>query len=157
MYNRILVPLDGSKLSESVLPHVRELAKGRLVNEVILLRICETPPIRADYPSNMPEGWDQHFDRLTELARRQCTIYLDDVEKTLRAEGINVTTDSSLGDPAKEIVDYASRNEIDLIVMASHGRTGVSRWAVGSVAERVFRATCVPVLMVRAPGCELGI
>lgn len=61
-------------------------------------------------------------------------------------------TDSRLGDPAGEIVDYASKNGVDLIVMASHGRTGVARWALGSVAERVFRATCVPVLMVRAPG-----
>lgn len=156
MYNKILVPLDGSKLAECVVPHVLELARGCHVGEVILLRICEPPSIRADYPSSLPEGWEQHVERLTEGARRQCRIYLDDVEKRLKAEGIAVKTASGLGDPSEEIVGYAARNGVDLIVMASHGRRGIGQWAFGSVAERVFRATCVPVLMVRATGCPVG-
>ncbi|MDO8472676.1 MAG: universal stress protein, partial [Dehalococcoidia bacterium] len=156
MYDKILVPLDGSELAECALPHVLELAKGCHVGEVILLRICEPPTIRADYPSSLPEGWERHVERLTEGARGQCGLYLDDVQKRLEAEGISVKTVSGLGDPSEEIVGYASRNNVDLIVMTSHGRRGVKHWAMGSVAERVFRATCVPVLMVRAPGCPVG-
>lgn len=157
MYQKMLVPLDGSRLAEAVLPHVMELAKGCHVPEIVILRVCEPPAIRADYPSDLPEDWDEHFEQLTELARKQCRIFLDDVEKRMKADGLKVKTDSRLGDPAEEIVDYASKNGIDLIVMASHGRTGLSKWALGSVAERVFRATCVPIFMVRAPGCPTGL
>lgn len=157
MYRKMLVPLDGSDLSESVLPHVKEIAAGCHVPEVVLLRVCEPPAIRADYPSDRPEGWDEHFSGLTELARRQCGLYLDDMRKRLSAEGLPVKADSRLGDPAEEIVSYAEKNGIDLIVMASRGRSGVSRWAVGSVAEKVFRATCVPVLMVRSKGCPVVV
>lgn len=59
--------------------------------------------------------------------------------------------------PAEEITSFAEREGADLVLIASHGRSGLSRWAHGSVADRVFRATCVPVLMVRAPGCLPGI
>ena len=62
-----------------------------------------------------------------------------------------------IGRAADRLVDFSEKNDIDLIVMASHGRSGVSRWAYGSVADKVFRASCVPVLMVRAPGCISGI
>lgn len=58
------------------------------------------------------------------------------------------------GKPASMLADYATQNAVDLIVIASHGRSGVSRWVMGSVAERIMRTSCVPVMMVRAPGCE---
>ena len=58
------------------------------------------------------------------------------------------------GNPANMLADYATKNGVDLIVIASHGRSGVNRWVMGSVAERIVRTSCVPVLMVRAPGCE---
>ena len=157
MYEKMLVPLDGSKLSECVLPHVEELAKGCHVAEIVLLRVCEPPTVPADYPASLPENWDDHVSSMNKFTRQQCSLYLDEMESKLKARGFNVKTSSRLGDPAEEIVDYASKNGIDLIVMASHGRTGVARWALGSVAERVFRATCVPLLMVRAPGCVAGL
>jgi len=157
MYGKMLVPLDGSKLSECVLPHVEELARGCHVAEIVLLRVCEPPTVPADYPASLPENWDDHVSSMNKFARQQCSLYLDEMESKLKARGFSVKTDSRLGDPAEEIVDYASKNGVDLIVMASHGRTGVARWALGSVAERVFRATCVPVLMVRAPGCVAGL
>jgi len=95
-------------------------------------------------------------ERMTTNAQQQCNIYLDDVEKQLRDKGFNVRIDSRLGKPAEEIADYASKNKVDLIVMASHGRSGVNRWAYGSVADKVLRSTCVPVLLVKAPGCVVG-
>ena len=156
MYKRILVPLDGSKLAECVLPHVENIATGCSVGEVIILRVCESPSILADYPEGKGKSWEKHVERMTTNAQKQCNIYLDDVEKQLRDKGFNVRTDSCLGKPAEQIVDYASKNEIDLIVMASHGRSGVNRWAYGSVADKVLRSTCVPVLLVKAPGCVVG-
>jgi len=157
MYGKMLVPLDGSKLSECVLPHVEELARGCHVAEIVLLRVCEPPTVPADYPASLPENWDDHVSSMNKFTRQQCSLYLDEMESKLKARGFSVKTSSRLGDPAEEIVDYASKNGIDLIVMASHGRTGVARWALGSIAERVFRATCVPLLMVRAPGCVAGL
>ena len=58
------------------------------------------------------------------------------------------------GRVAESLVDYAEKNDIDMIVIASHGRSGVSRWVMGSVAEKMVRSSCVPVLMVKAPVCE---
>jgi len=157
MYDRILVPLDGSKLAECVLPHVEKIAKDCKVKEVILLRVCESPSILSDYPASMPLSWEEHVDQITTHAQQQCSLYLGNAEKQLRDLGLNVRSDSRFGNAADEIVDYAAKNEVDLIIMASHGRSGLTRWAYGSVADKVFRSTCTPILMVRAPGCVPGI
>jgi nucleotide-binding universal stress UspA family protein len=156
MYERILVPLDGSELAESVLPHVETIARGCSVVEIILLRVCEAPSILADYPEGKDKSWEKHVGRMTTNAQQQCNIYLGDIEKQLRDQGFNVRTESCLGKPAEEIVNYATKNKVDLIIMASHGRAGVSRWAYGSVADKVLRASCVPVLLVKVPGCVTG-
>ena len=158
MYDKILVPLDGSKLAECVLPHVEELAKDCKPKEIILFRVCESMSVLSDYPASMPESFEEHVDKMTVYSHQQCGLYLKDVEKQLKSAGItNVKLESRLGDPAAEIADYASKNEVDLIVMASHGRSGPSRWAYGSVADKVFRSTCVPVLMIKGPGCVVGV
>ncbi len=156
MYKKILVPLDGSKLAECVLPHVEELAESGMVKEIILLRVCESPSILADYPESKNKTWEKHVERITSNAQQQCSLYIEDVEKDLEDKGFKVKAESSLGKPAEEIVKYANKNKIDLIVMASHGRSGVSRWAYGSVAEKVLRASCIPVLLVKVPGCVVG-
>lgn len=157
MYDRILVPLDGSKLAECVIPHVVEIAKDCGAKEVILFRVCESPSILADYPASMPVSWEEHAAQMTVHAQQQCSIYLGDVEKQLRDLGLQVRTESRLGNAADEIVDFAANNAVDLIIMASHGRSGLARWAYGSVADKVFRFTCVPLLIIRAPGCVPGI
>ena len=157
MYKKILVPLDGSKLSECVLPHVEKLAESGVAKEIILLRVCDSPSIIADYPEGKGKTWEKHVERMTANAQQSCSLYIEDVEKDLKDKGFKVKTESSLGKPAEEIVNYANKNKVDLIVMASHGRSGVSRWAYGSVADKVLRSTCVPVLLVKAPGCVAGI
>ena len=156
MYEKILVPLDGSKLAESVLPHVETIARGCNVVEIVLLRVCDTPSILADYPEGDSRNWDKHVARMTTNAEQQCNIYLGDLEKQLKDKGFNVRIESRLGKPAEEIVDYAAKNGIDLIIMASHGRSGISRWAYGSEADKVLRSSCVPVLLVKVPGCVTG-
>ena len=156
MYKKILVPLDGSKLAECVLPHVEKLAESGVAKEIILLRVCESPSIIADYPESKNKTWEKHVERMTANAQQSCSLYIEDVEKDLKDKGFKVKTESSLGKPAEEIVNYANKNKVDLIVMASHGRSGVNRWAYGSVADKVLRSTCVPVLLVKAPGCVVG-
>jgi len=156
MYERILVPLDGSELAESVLPHVETIARGCSVVEIILLRVCEAPSILADYPEGSNRNWEKHVERMTTNAQQQCNVYLGDVEKQLRDRGFNVMIESRLGKPAEEIINYANQNKVDLIIMASHGRAGVSRWAYGSEADKVLRSSCVPVLLVKVPGCVTG-
>lgn len=158
MYDRILVPLDGSKLAECVFPHIERIARDCKVKEIILFRVCESPTVPSDYPASMPSSWEEHVNKVTDHSQQQCSLYLKDAEKQLIKSGVkNISLEAVLGDPATEIADYASKNEIDLIIMASHGRSGPSRWAYGSVADKVFRATCVPILMIRGPGCVLSL
>ena len=157
MYKKILVPLDGSKLAECALPHVEELAKGCDTEEVILVSVTErVQGYRALEEPSQPLGQrlvPEAFGKKEKQAQR----YLDRIAKTMEAKGINVGTEVLLWKPAEAIVGYAKQFGCDLIVMASHGRSGPSRWAYGSVADKVLRASCIPVLMVRAPGCIPGI
>ena len=157
MYKKILVPLDGSKLAECALPHVEELAKGCGTGEVILVSVTErVQGYRAFEDPGQPLG-QQLAPEAFGKKEKQAQRYLGRIAKAMEAKGIKVDTEVLLGDPAEEIVIYAKHPGCDLIVISSHGRSGPSRWAHGSVADRVFRASCVPVLMVRAPGCITGI
>jgi len=164
MYKKVVVPLDGSKLAECVLPHLESIAKGCHTEEVILVTVTErivgastvkypTAP-QASVPAPEPVV---RVPLAVGKKQKQGERYLERIAKQLKQGNIKVRTEVLLGDPADEITNYADNNNADLILMASHGRSGISRWTHGSVAERVFRATCVPVLMVRAPGCLSGL
>jgi nucleotide-binding universal stress UspA family protein len=152
MYKKILVPLDGSKLAECALPHVEELAKGCGTEEVILVSVTErVQGYRVfDDPSQL-QGQRLILEAVGKK-QEQAQRYLVRIAKKLGAKGIKVGTEVLLGDPAEEVVIYAQHPGCDIIVMSSHGRSGISRWTHGSVADKVFRGSPVPVLMVRAPG-----
>lgn len=168
MYKKVLVPLDGSKLAECALPHAEELAKGCKTEEVILVSVTErVQGYRAVEGSTEPVvlsggGWmgssQPLGQRLVPEAfgkkEKQAQRYLDRIAKKMAAKGIKVSTDVLLWKPAEAIVGYAKQYGCDLIVMASHGRSGPSRWAHGSVADKVLRSSGIPVLLIRAPGCE---
>ena len=144
----MLVPLDGSKLAETVLPHVEALAKqrGTELVDVVLLAICEPGVLPPDYPH--AEGvinWDEHV-AIVKGAKVQ---YLNGVEKRLTDAGLNVRSEVLMGDAANEIVDYATSSPFNLIVMSTHGRSGVSRWVFGSVTEKVLQGVSNPILLVR--------
>ena len=156
LFEKILVPLDGSALAECVLPYVEKLAQGCEMKEITLLSICEGPVIRADYPSDISPDWDKHVKELTEYTEKQCGLYLDKIQKELLSVGVPVKTATFIGRPETDIAEYAKKNNMDMIVMASHGRSGISRIAYGSITERVFRNACVPILIIRAPGCVPG-
>lgn len=157
MYQKILVPLDGSKLAECVIPHVEEFATHCGTNEVVLVSVTERVQGYRPTPDYSQPVGERLIPEAVGRKEKQAQRYLSRVAKGLEAKGLKVQTEVLLGNPAQEITLYAEYRGCDLIVMASHGRSGPSRWAHGSVADKVFRASCVPVLMVRAPGCIPGI
>jgi nucleotide-binding universal stress UspA family protein len=138
MYSRILVPLDGSELAQVALPHAVHLA-ALFQAELILLRVAYAPA----YPGSDPVT-AQH------AVVAESDIYLKAVATSLSAQGFTLHTSVRYGNAAEEIIAFASQESVALIVMATHGRSGVGRWLLGSTAERVLRGTTVPILLVRA-------
>jgi nucleotide-binding universal stress UspA family protein len=133
-FKRILVPLDGSKRSEEILPYVRELA-DLYGSEVILQTIVEIPPV-AEYPEPL-------IVTSSDEARARLEAYRQ------RFEGIRVSEIVELGTPASTILERADVEKPDLIALTTHGRTGAARWAYGSVAEHVLRHAPCPLLVQR--------
>ena len=141
---RILVPLDGSPVAEQVLPIASSVAKA-LGAELVLFRvpaISTSTYLAGD--SYVP------LDHLIETANQDTEKYLQRTAEGVRGQGIQVSTAIQVGGVANAIIDYAEANRIDLIAMCTHGRTGLARWALGSVADRVLRAGRIPLLLVRA-------
>jgi nucleotide-binding universal stress UspA family protein len=164
MYSKIIIPLDGSKLAECILPHVEAITKGCGTEEVILITVTElitasSGVTKLAQPPEMMLALQPVLKVPIAVGKKQQQgqRYLSRVARHLQKKGIPVRTEVLLGKPAEEIVNFAENNGADLIMMASHGRSGPSRWAFGSVADKVFRSSCIPILMVRAPGCVPGI
>jgi nucleotide-binding universal stress UspA family protein len=167
MYNRILVPLDGSKLAECALPHVEQLARGYGTEEVILVSVTEqvqartrAPEAQELYHSSGSPAYQSMRSEVTVTfgkKQREARRYLDRIAKKLETKEIKVRTEVLLWPPAEAIASYAEHSSADIIVMSTHGRSGPSRWAYGSVADKVLKSSRVPVLLIRAPGCVPGV
>jgi nucleotide-binding universal stress UspA family protein len=142
--HRLLVGLDGSPLAETILGAAAGLA-ARLHAEVTLLHVIPVPE-RPAVPD--PEA---ALDRMLAEETRRARRYLEDVARRLARDGLAVRTVVAAGEPAAEIVRYAEQARIDLIALATHGRTGVGRWLHGSVAEAVLHTATVPLLLLRPP------
>ena len=155
MYKKILVPLDGSELAECVLPHVQSIAKGCGVQSVVFIRAVE--------PFHVPSGGegggfrDEDIKRINSDNKADAERYLSQVSSEAKYDGVKVRWEVISGKPAESIAEYATKNAVDLIIIATHGRSGVSRWVWGSVADRLLHSARAAVLMVRAPGCVPGI
>ena len=155
MYQKIMVPLDGSKLAECVLPHVETVAKGCESPEVLLVQAVE--PIAIPYGREMATIASMEQLKAFEAHHRaDAEKYLKETVARLSQAGIKARADVITGKAAEALVDFANKNDVDLLVIATHGRSGISRWVWGSVADRLLRSICVPVFMVRAPGCGLN-
>ncbi|MFC2018349.1 universal stress protein [Chloroflexota bacterium] len=151
MYQKILVPLDGSDFSEAALEHVKAIAMGCKVPEVILLMVVEPYHqvyISEDYWPTMTD------DAIAAQAKAQSSAkdYVSRLAKRLKKERLPVQTAIVSGSPDSEILDYANKNQVDLIIMSTHGRSGISRWVFGSVTDRVIRNSAIPVLVASPPG-----
>jgi nucleotide-binding universal stress UspA family protein len=146
-YKRILVPLDGSELSRQALPHAEALAR-QAEAQLILLRVVPYLSMDLATVDGLPLDWN-------DLDKRQRTM-VDEAMQGLQAlagklkfHHVMAGAIVEVGEAAEKIIDYARTHAIDLIVMSTHGRTGVQRWLMGSVASKVAAAASCPVLLVR--------
>ena len=151
MYKKIMVALDGSRLAECVLPHLETVIKGSESPEVIVVRAAE--------PLSIPYGLEvtklTSLEQLKEFETHQkadAEKYLKEIVARLSKTGANIKAQIVYGKAAEVLSEYANKNDIDLVIVATHGRSGVSRWVWGSVADRLIRSVRAPVLVVRAPG-----
>lgn len=151
MYKKILVTLDGSPFSECSLPHMKAIALGCKVPEVVLLRVV-TP--LSDAGVFMAGIKADPVVQVETSKENEATDYISKMVQKLKKEGIVARGDIINGNADQAILDYAERNQFDLIIMSTHGRSGVSRWTIGSVADRVLRHSKIPVLQVTPLGCR---
>jgi len=143
-HKRVLVALDGSTSSEAMLRFVLEIA-APLDMTVLLLRVVEplTPGMAPDVYMGPLED--------VEGRRRDAEEYLAPIAAALRARGVDTAWTVRRGRPEDEILAAAEESAVDMIAMATHGRTGVGRLLFGSVAEAVLRRAAVPVFLMRQP------
>jgi nucleotide-binding universal stress UspA family protein len=151
MYKKIMVPLDGSKLAECVLPHVETIANGCSVVEVVFVRAFELFYRLSGFTEVTYS--DAGINKINLARRNAAKDYLNKVMSQGKYGAAILKSEVIAGKIAESLAEYATKNKVDLIVIATHGSSGVSRWVWGSVADRILRSACVPVLMVRAPGC----
>jgi nucleotide-binding universal stress UspA family protein len=140
---KILVPLDGSETSEAVLPSVERLASAFGAG-ICLLQVVPTMVI----PVTM-EGY-ANCEQITAACFKEGEAYLSKIEKRLKAKGFHVESLLLNGDEAQRILEQGDRKDITLIAMTTHGRSGVSRWVMGSVAEKIVRHATKPIFLVRS-------
>lgn len=145
MYQKILVPLDGSKRAEAIMPHVEDLAQCYQA-QVVLLQVIEPKPLLIDGTYAVPDlvEHEQHL--------KTAESYLLALQGKLRQKGIEVKTHIAQGPVVTEIIDTAERENADLIALASHGRTGLARVFYGSVAAGILHRVDRPLLLVRSEG-----
>lgn len=141
MFKKILVPLDGSKLAENAIPHAVSLATTS--GATLLLARAMLLPVVS------PAAWTTiDIAKIREQEEKAIKKYLDDLAAGLKEKGHTVEVVALEGEAADVLLDVAEKERVDLIVMTSHGRTGLNRWLFGSVAEKVVRHAHCPVLTV---------
>jgi nucleotide-binding universal stress UspA family protein len=143
---RIVAPLDGSALAEKILPHVAALAKSMDL-EIVLLRAYDLPAL-SYYES---DAYVPDWAELARAVQQNAQEYLDQVQRRLGAEGLRrVSTLLIQGGAAPNIIEVAKQTSESLVALCTHGRSGLGRLVLGSVANRVVRHSESPVLVIRA-------
>ena len=143
MYKRILAPLDGSEMAEQALPYVRFLAKD-LQAKVELLRISGGVPL--EFLNNQT----LHPQDIMDAMRNEANNYLNDAMRRLDNIGLSVSVSVRDGAPAQAIVEAAEQEPDTIIAMTTHGRSGMARWVMGSVADKALHTTDCPFLLIKA-------
>ncbi len=153
MYERILVPTDGSETSEAAVEHALDLAE-QYGAEVHALYVVDTDSMSlslgAEQVDRIEQGQFGEMGEVRERAERATGYVVDRAQE----RGLESVENVSAGKPHSLISDYIDENDIDLVVMGSHGRSGIKRALLGSVTERTLRSTHIPVLVVDVEGHE---
>jgi nucleotide-binding universal stress UspA family protein len=151
MYERILVPLDGSRVGEAALTHVENLVIRLLPAtsvDITLLQVISE--VTFDFTTGAEAAqlpYNETDLKKMELAAKN---YLEKIAQGLRNKGISVNTMVAEGHPAEQIINVAQEINAGLIAMSSHGRSGLGKWALGSITDKVLHESSIPVLTVRA-------
>lgn len=143
--HKILAPLDGSDIGEAALPYAETLAinSGALIS---LLQVVSPP---GTVEASLLGGPD--WRKFVKAMQNAGEDYLKNIAERLSGKGIKSTYDVVTGDPADKIVEYADDKSVSLIAMSTHGRTGLARWVLGSIADKVLHSARIPILLVRSP------
>lgn len=144
VYSKIIVPLDGSAFSETALPYVRVIA-ARLGIPIELVEACDVLP-----PAVHHRQWTEVTRRMLYEVQRNSRNYLGQIQDGLKSTGLVVSATTLPGPPAQVLGDWLVREPEALVVMATHGRGGIARWALGSIADSVLHSTPNPVLLIRS-------
>jgi nucleotide-binding universal stress UspA family protein len=148
VYQKIVVPLDGSELAECVFPHIEGLVKACSVREIVFIRVVvPTRPFHGDFAISESE-----VDKIDSGRKTRAERYLREVLGKLKYEGVKAHTQVLVGGVPESIAEYCSANKIEMIVIATHGRSGMGKFMLGSIADRLLQSSSIPVLVVRAPG-----
>ncbi|MCX7622483.1 MAG: universal stress protein [Thermomicrobium sp.] len=147
----ILLPVDGSTLAEAAVPYAKELAR-RFDATIHLVRVAETPEIYSllSVPAGVPASAEV-LDQLAQQMIETATTYVNELAERLRGEGLRVEAHVLEGIAPEQLLAFERERQPDLVVMATHGRSGLSRVVFGSVAERLLREGTVPLLLIRPP------
>lgn len=141
MFEKILVPLDGSSLAECVLPHLLVFAQA-FEADVTLLRVLERPSGAAHTHAIDPLEW--------QLIKSEAKAYLQGVATRLEQHGLEASTKIKEGQAEEHIIEFVKHNQIDLIIMSSHGESGLSGWNISSVVQKTILRAYTSTLIVRA-------
>ena len=149
-FKRIVVPVDGSSIAEQVLPHVVYLATGL----GMVVDLVSVTPSRDEFHRhllNIPGLYKLSSEDYLTYANAEAAEYLGQLKENLQRQGVSSVEEHLLqGDTAASIIDIAAATDDRLVAMTTHGRSGLGRWVLGSVAERVVRHSGDPVLLIRA-------
>jgi nucleotide-binding universal stress UspA family protein len=137
MNKKILVTLDGSEIAEQILPYVEDY--GRIGYEIHLLRVSLAHPLHK-----------MKREEVEEHVVEEAEKYLEHIRDKLRKKGFTVEAHVLYGKAAEKILDFAETQKFDVIALTTHGLSGIGRWVMGSVAEKIVRTSQVPVYVVRA-------
>jgi nucleotide-binding universal stress UspA family protein len=149
---KVIVPLDGSELAERVLDNVKGLVDyiGTGSIDIVLLRVCELFIKPNAYPPSMSLSWEEYVKFETRVCKGICMSYLNEVKKRFKRELINIRSAVPVGNAADEVIKYVNKEKVDLIIMSTHGRSGISRWAFGSISNKILEGTSAPVIILRS-------
>ena len=151
MFRKIIVPLDGSRVGEAAMPVIDTLiaqTKPELKPEVTLIQAIPTSHWIAAGDAGAPV---RYTDEELQIIRQAALNYLEKAAACLREKGVAVNTVVTIGNQADGILKLADEINADIIAMSTHGRSGLRRWAFGSITDKVLRGAKVPVITVRAP------
>jgi nucleotide-binding universal stress UspA family protein len=150
MFKHILVPLDGSAFAEAAIPYALSLAV-QYQAEVTLLRVVLPPRWQAMMEAESPAL----YEKLSRTAEQDAASYLEYQQAALRVHGLQVHIHTESGEAVAELILHVvAELRPDLLVMSTHGRSGLQRWMFGSVAERVLHQAAVPILLIRPTGAQ---